>query len=480
MKNLLFVSIEDLNDFIEPLGGHPQVRTPNINRLVGRGHLFRHAYTTAPACSPARAAVMFGVPPWESGVYSNAHQWFNAFDPDTAVSLFGALRQNGFQTWGTGKMFYGGYIAREWDGYHREPNDPYPRMSALQKAYDVKAEMMDYGSSPQEGPLYDERNAGDIIARMTRGAEGQVWSVGIYRPHLPFIAPQRFFDLYPDHVQPVPGLKSGIFDPDNASETEGIAREARNKIVRNVAFGRKLHGLQDYSAFLRAYLASVSYADHVLGLLLDRLEEQGLRDSTHVVLWSDHGYHFGEKNKFHKFSLWERSLRIPLVFAGPGIAAGVSDEPVSNIDIGPTVLDLLDCARTGNFASGHSLRPVLCGAPGPTRAPVVSAYGFDVRKPDTDKTVFRLAWSVRNSRYRLIRYWGSGLELYDHTADPHEWVNLIPEGDRRNTPAALRDVVADLEACLPGAPAAPTGKTKGRRPASTDDSDLPHWVRIFG
>ncbi len=486
IHNLLFVSIEDLNDFIEPLEGHPQVKTPNINRLTKTGVLFRNAFAAAPACSPARTAVLFGKMPWDTGIYTNKQHWYHAFNPANTSSIFGLLRRHGYQTWGAGKMFYAGIIEHEWDQYFKEPQDPYPRMSLLQKSFDLKSAMIDYGPCPDEGPQYDERNADLLMKKIGKGAAGQVWSLGIYRPHLPFIAPKSFFDLYPEQVESPPGLKDGLFDPDSTLEVEGIAKEASKRIVGNAAFGRKLKSIQQYSAFLRAYLASVSYADYILGRVLDHLEAQGLRDSTYVVLWSDHGYQFGEKNTFHKFSLWERSLRTPLIISGPSIPHGVCDHPVSNVDVGPTILDLMGVERGPDMDGGISLRGILEGGREVQSRAVVSVYGFTRKASSTTLFGWRkrapqnrdlqLAWSVRDETHRLVKYWNGGIELYDHRVDSYERENLIPSAHERNIPGELRPVVKALEDEIPAnpMPRAPNRQVRRRKPVG--EGHFPHWV----
>ncbi|MEP1941612.1 sulfatase-like hydrolase/transferase [Shimia sp.] len=478
--NLLFVSLEDLNDYVEPLGGHPQVKTPNITRLAARGALFPNTFAAAPACAPARAAVLFGRMPWRTGLYTNKQQWFHAFKPGQDRSLIGVLRDSGFTTWGSGKMFYGGVNDAEWTNYFREPNDPYTRQSVLQQTGQIKAGMIDYGPALSEGPLYDERNATHLKNKMTRGASGQVWSLGIYRPHLPFIAPQRFFDLYPETVEPAPALKERLFDPFSSNEIEGLPREPRNRIVGAGMFGKKLYENQQYNSFLRAYLASISYADWVLGSVLDHLEAEGLTETTYIVLWSDHGYQFGEKNTFHKFSLWERSLRTPMIFAGPDIPTMRIETPVSNVDVGPTLLGLLGVARPQAFVDGQDLRPLFQKMETSALPPVVSCYGFPRVKPPAENGELLLAFSVRSATHRLVTYWNGGLELYDHTIDPYEQRNLANGPKYRSVPQDLNDIAHELASYIPQDPAATATPKKVPKKVPDGEGPFPHWVSSIG
>ncbi|RYE55637.1 MAG: hypothetical protein EOP18_05590, partial [Rhizobiaceae bacterium] len=366
---------------------------------------------------------------------------------------------------------YGGLNPDDWDDYLSEPNDVYRQPSPLNEAFGKNKTKLNYGPSRKQGPLYDERNADYIMQKMQPGMEGQVWSFGIYRPHLPFIAPKQFFDLYPETVEVAPALKERIFDPFSSEEIADLPPEPMRRLVKEEKLGEKLYQSQQYNAFLRAYLASISYADHVLGTVLDRLEEAGLRDNTYVVLWSDHGFHFGEKHVFRKFTLWERSLRTPMLFAGPGIEVGTTDTPVSNLDLGPTLFRLLDI-DPGRDWQGSDLTPILSGSRDVELPPIVSVYSWQKKRAEEDDDKGEdhvLAWSVRDSRWRLVRYWRGGLELYDHSVDPYEHDNLVPRGKRHLLPEELVPVVEGLEAHIPNEWTAPLGKLKNR--SDDDDSD---------
>jgi len=496
--NVLFLSIEDLNDYVEPLGGHPQVVTPNITRLAGWGHLFRNAQASAPACSPSRTAVLFGRQPWQSGVYTNKQSWSDVFERGRDDSIIGKLRKNGFATHGSGKMFFGGLNPDDWDDYLAEPNDVYRQRSPLSDPDGPNRTKLNYGPSEKQGPLYDERNADYIMGKMQPGAEGQVWSFGIYRPHLPFIAPKRFFDLYPENVEVAPALKERIFDPFSSDEIANLPPEPMRRLVNEENLGEKLYKSQQYNDFIRAYLASISYADHVLGTVLDKLEAAGLRDNTYIVLWSDHGFHFGEKRVFRKFTLWERSLRTPMIFAGPGIGPGSTDRPVSNIDLGPTLFKLLGI-EPGDAWQGTDLTPILSGAEDMALPPVVSVYSWPRRSNDAEGHAqpYVLAWTVRDSHWRLVRYWRNGLELYDHTVDPYEHNNLVMGGKKKWLAPEYAEIVDALETQIPKEWTEPADRTKSDADADDPDADdadgddsveensgpgirtIPRWARMM-
>ena len=302
-----------------------------------------------------------------------------------------------------------------------------------------------------------------------------------------------------------PALKERIFDPSSEEEVAGLPQEPMRRIVNEENLGEKLHKMQQYNAFIRAYLASISYADHVLGTVLDRLEEAGLRDNTFVVLWSDHGFHFGEKRVFRKFTLWERSLRTPMIFAGPGIGIGSTDRPVSNIDLGPTLFKLLGI-DPGEDWQGTDLTPILSGEQDLELPPIVSVYSWQRRglgENSNDIKPYVLAWTVRDSRWRFVRYWRGGIELYDHSVDPYEHNNLAPGGKRKRLPAEFNAIVEALEAHIPTEWAAPVDRVKSApdlddsdsEDSDTDDADsenahqelplpigsgaIPHWSRML-
>lgn len=477
--NLLFLSIEDLNDYVEPLGGHPQVVTPNIKRLAEWGCLFPNTYASAPACSPSRTAVLFGRWPWDSGIYTNRQTWPTVFGAKETHSILGLLRNDGYETRGSGKMFFGGLKAGEWDDYLAEPKDAPSKASPVAAPRGERIGKLQYGPAEIDGPLYDERNAAYIMDQMKAGMEGQVWSFGLYRPHLPFIAPQRFFDLYPENVEVAPALKERIFDPFSADEIEGIPDEALRRIVMGDDLGERLYKTQQYNAFIRAYLASISYADFVLGQVLDKLEAEGLRDNTYIVLWSDHGFHFGEKRVFRKYTLWERSLRTPMIFAGPGIEPDVCERPVSNVDVGKTILALMGI-DAGEAWDGTNLVPLLKGDREMALPPAVSVYCWTKSKTDKQGNQIKeplFAWTVRDSRWRLVQYWRGGLELYDHSVDPYEHNNLVPMGEAQKLPEELRPIVDELQAWIPAEPA----EMVERDPREPDDEGerdpIPHWAR---
>jgi arylsulfatase A-like enzyme len=417
-QNILFISIEDLNDWIEPLGGHPDTITPNLQRLADRAALFSNAYTPAPACSPARTAALFGRNPWETGVYDNTHKWWHGFNsPET--SIMGRMKQAGYTISGAGKVFHGGLQPTEdalWDAFraYEKPTD-----TAISQA--VKSGLMepenDFGPIPNEQPHMDQQATDFILDRMKSGAQGQFWALGLYRPHLPLLVPQRFFDALPETISLPPGMQSNQFDPNDLSQWDRLPKAAQRLAKPWTYTGQKLHKSGEYNAFLRAYLASIHYADYLLGQVLDHMDETGLWENTHLVLWSDHGWQVGEKLTFRKFTLWERALRIPLMIAGPTIKPSKIDAPVSLIDLAPTILYLTGQPRDSDLTGQNLLSENL-------REFTTSIWGI---KLDTDTPKYAI--SVRSKTHRLNVYWTNEMELYDHSSDPYEHNNLLYDSE---------------------------------------------------
>lgn len=432
-QNILFLSIEDLNDWIEPLGGHPDTITPNLQRLADRALNFTAAYTPAPACSPARTAALFGKYPWETGVYANKHKWIDAFGNRQNLSLIGRMKSAGFTTIGAGKVFHGpssDHNATCWDEFLAL--QPAPETS-ISKAVQTGAfsARNDFGALADDAPNFDQQATDFILDRMTRTSTGQFWALGLYRPHLPFLVPKRFFDALPDRIANPPGLGANAFDPAAKSLWAALPKAAHKMIAPWLRTGRVLNQSNEYHDFMRAYLASVHYADHLLGQVLDHMDQTGLWQNTHLVLWSDHGWQFGEKLTFRKFSLWERALRVPLMVAGPDISPQTIDTPVTLVDLAPTLLDIANQPNDTSL-SGQSLLDS-------NRA----GYACSIWGTDLDTPTPSHAFSVRSQTHRLILYWDNSMELYDHQVDPYEHNNLLFE-PTETTLEQLEPILSDL------------------------------------
>ncbi|MEM1237453.1 MAG: sulfatase-like hydrolase/transferase [Pseudomonadota bacterium] len=422
IENILLLSVEDLNDWISPLtdyrGGHPDAYTPNLARLAERSMLFRSAYCAAPACSPSRTATLFGQGPWRNGIYGNEQSWAMSYRPKAKRSIIARAKVEDWRTTMSGKVYHTGKSGQcwaDWDATHPMYQEKFEPVSKAVKSDRLRA-LDDFGPLAQDARTQDDAHVDFTISQMQPRSTGQFWAHGIYRPHLPFLVPQRFFDLIPDEVRLPPGMGNREFDPFDTSELDCLPQHAN--AMSRTWLGRKIYETGEYLALIRAYLASVAYADYLVGRLLDHLDETGLSENTLIVFWSDHGWQFGEKLAFRKFSLWERSLRVPLMISGPDVPIGRSDEPVSLLDIYPTLLEVVG-GDAPHVLDGQSLWPVLNGEKG--RGYALSAFRAP-SKANPDRP--RISLSARGQTHRLIKYFDGTGELYDHRTDPYEKRNL--------------------------------------------------------
>ena len=411
--NVLFIAIDDLNDWVGCLGGHPQVKTPGIDRLAARGTVFTNAHCQAPLCNPSRTSVLTGLRPSTTGIYG-LRPWIRDVPGlRKVVTLPQHFARHGYRTLATGKIYQGHYGLRENDREFdvvgtKYEDGPYPN-PRLAKLPGNPSKKNDWGPVPhRDEERGDYKIASWAIERLgelakTRG-EPFFLSVGIRLPHVPLFAPERWFDLYPiDSVKLPPVLRD---DRDDTPRFSWFLHwklpEHRLRLVEKAKEWRKL---------VRAYLACVSYLDAQIGRVLDALEREGLADETIVVLWSDHGWHLGEKLITGKNTLWERSTRVPLVLAGPGVSnGGRCVEPVELLDIYPTLIELAGLSTRENL-EGLSLVPQLRDARSKRSRPAITTAN-----PGNH--------SIRTKDWRYIRYADGSEELYDLREDPNEWRNL--------------------------------------------------------
>lgn len=414
--NVLFIAVDDLNDWIEPLDGHPQAKTPNLARLARRSTLFAKAYTAAPACNPSRAALMTGIAPFKSGVYNNRQAWRPAMRE--AVTLPQAFMSNGYWAGGAGKIYHGVYPdPPSWNEFWpsktvQRENDPRP--AALPANGIPGTGNFDWGALDADAAeMSDFKVAEWVVAKLRQPHDKPFFlACGIFRPHLPWHVPRNYLERFPADSIQLPA----VFNGDLSDVPEAGVRMARPE--RDHASVVE-HG--QWSEAVRSYLASVNFADDMIGMVLDALDESGHAESTVVVLWGDHGWHLGEKHHWRKFALWEEATRVPLLISAPpgtpGLPEGtrdgaVSPRPVNLLDIYPTLLELAGLEPQPRL-DGRSLVPLLRNPELPWQ-PTVTTYG-------------RLNHAVRSDNFRYIRYADGAEELYDHRVDPMEWTNLAED-----------------------------------------------------
>ncbi|MHC4996988.1 MAG: sulfatase, partial [Planctomycetota bacterium] len=453
--NVLFISIDDLNDYITPLDGHPGLKTPNFERLAQRSVTFTNAHCAAPACHPSRVAVMTGVHPIRSGIYRNL---FGAHGPrwrheskvlENAVVLSQHFRDHGYRAAGGGKIFHtlqwtpgdSQNDPNAWDVYRGDPLDPisgdWPRPDFIQtrdqnEGFVGKRPLNNYyfGAAPIE--LNADQGDGAVvdwaIGQMNEiGDEPLFLAVGLFRPHIPWEVPKKWFDMYPEsEVQPPPHLE------DDLDDARSHGREGWHKWVTDNKQWRHL---------TRGYLASISYVDHELGRLLDGLDASPMTKNTIVVLWTDHGFHIGEKENWEKFALWEQTTRTPLFIHAPGVSVegARTHQPTTLTDLYPTLCELAGLPIPDQ-CTGSSLVAQLKNPDQVDRRTSLTSFVFgrDNQQP---------SHGVSDTRYRYIIYPDGFEELYDLEKDRNEFTNLA--GD-----PAYAAIKARLAKSVPAKPAA--------------------------
>ena len=414
--NVLFISVDDLNDWIGCLGGHPQTKTPNFDRLARSGTLFTNAHCAAPQCNPSRTAIFTGIPPHRSGVYHNGQKMRDVL-PDAEL-LPKYFSRHGYWSAGSGKLLHYFIDAASWDDYSpaKEKEDPFPptfnppnRPISLPVGGPWQYVETDWAALEMDDPTY----GGDWNVTQWIGGQLQrphdkpfFLACGIYRPHEPWFVPKSYFEPFPlDSVQPGPGYKEDDLDD---------LPPAGQKLGPNRYF-EHIRRQGQWKQALQAYLASIHYADAMLGRVLDALERSPHRDNTIVVLWSDHGWHLGEKQHWQKYTGWRICTRVPLMIRVPGGQAGaVCDQPVSLTDLFHTLTELCDLPPPAHI-SANSLAPLLRNPQADWPHAAVTQLGA----PDE--------YAISTQSWRYIHYRNGDEELYDIAADPHEWTNLAAQ-----------------------------------------------------
>ncbi len=417
-RNVLFIAIDDLNGWIGPLKTYRgKVLTPHLSRLAKSGMLFSQAYCSSPWCNPSRSSLMTGLSPATCGIRSNTEN-FRDFLPDvqTLPQYFSA---HGYATAGSGKVFHNRFPdLRSWDEFFETPQRRQPegrplngRMKWRQfRQLSTSEKLIDWGPVDYGAESMGDYKVADwAISYLDRapqrgGKEGQPFflGVGFAAPHMPWYIPRPFFDLYPESEIILPIVKKDDLNDLGKIAHRWVERARERFLVPDLTTWRQL---------LQAYLAAISFADAQLGRLLDAWNASPHSKDSVVMLWSDHGFHLGEKGHFRKGTLWEESLRVPLIVSAPEVTAGLRCEwPVSLLDLYPTLLDLCGLPQRPDL-EGESFMPQL-------RAPKT----FRVRPAFS--SIYIHHRSVRSRRYRYIRYSNNEEELYDHRIDPNEWRNL--------------------------------------------------------
>ena len=453
--NVLFIAVDDLNDWVGEMGGHPQAITPSLDMLLEQGISFTNAHASQAVCTASRNSLMSGLHPVNTGWYGSTEAMQLTYETVMQENkmLPEYFRDNGYKTMSDGKIFHNGesdypdrtdqfwdeYAPHFWDnmdsairengyGYRGPMFYPFPKKGgqlvqiygedtvqnhyrAINRFYSLCGGPLDKQDIPDEG-MYDEQIADWAVDQLKIKHQKPFFlAVGFLRPHVPYTAPRRYFEMYDTAELRVPEIPG-----DEMSDIPIMGKA--------IAYGNTPKGgWGDVSAqpgFLKelvhSYLACVTFTDDQIGKVLAALEDSPYSDNTIVVLWSDHGQHLGEKRHFRKQALWEESTRVPLVFSYPGwIKPGVCNEPVSLLDLYPTLVDL-GGLPVNTKLDGRSLVPLIEDPSIKWEYPVVSVWKYR-------------NYSIRSKHWRYIRYRDGTEELYDHRKDPEEHFNLAMQSE---------------------------------------------------
>ena len=433
--NVLMIAVDDLNDYVSVLQNHPGIKTPNLDRLAKRSLNFTRAFCAAPLCNPTRVAVATGMAPHQTGIYELKDFVSKSPPAMAAVSLEEQFKRHGYDTYLTGKYYHAGppnwwpqeRMARIWT--QRKP--PFSDHGPILKQGNEVMDKGVYAIGPAPGgfaSMPDVAILNNIRGWLAAKHDKPFFMVqGISKPHLSFVVPKDFFDLYP--------LDSLVLPETPGDDYSDLSPTLKSKLLvpLDVSHFAKIQASGNgWKQVMQAYLASISFFDWVLGQTLDALEASPYANNTIIVLWSDNGYHIGEKEKLHKRSLWTQTARIPLLISMPGMKTAGRNcaAPVTLMDLLPTLNEVcgLD-QKVPQELAGHSLAPLLAQP--------------DANWPHVAVTSNQNGnAAVSDARYRYIRYSDGSEELYDNSTDPREYHNLAKQPD-------LKPVVERLSAALP-------------------------------
>ena len=455
--NVLMISIDDLNNWIEPLGGHPQAQTPNLQQFADKSVNFTNAYCASPSCCPSRTALMTGTHPHVTGVYENRQIWRHVLPNELTLPEY--FKQAGYWTAGAGKIYHNNMPdPKSWNEYYPSkikhmPDYYLPEYDSNSKSKYFKKMDNEIREDNPKGitfnmPVFEKmyvafdfeplpfktEQTGDyssvkwISDQFGRDHDKPFFlACGIYRPHLPWYVPQEFFDKFPlDQIQLPNIYKDDLHDlPELAKGTAQRGNYHKNVVKAGL-----------WKKAVQGYLASICYADHLVGQLLKSLEESKYADNTIVVIYSDHGWQLGEKEHWRKFALWENVINSVCMIKVPKNITGFSDikngsscnKNISLVDIFPTLTELCRLPQK-NGITGKSLVPLLSNPDKEWSRPVITALNDN-------------HYSVIQDQWHYINYDGTEEELYNLNEDPNEWYNLAAD-------ESLKEIKQKLNALIP-------------------------------
>lgn len=417
--NVLFIAVDDLNDWVGPLGGHPQAKTPNMDALAARGTTFTNAHCQSPLCNPSRTSFLLSRRPTSTGLYALNPSFREIDELTDTPTVLQHFHGHGYETYCVGKIFHNAWkigklgrkqIEADHFGDGQSPN-PMPSRK-ISGQHPIEGKIVDWG--PFEHDMRqrcDFKTAQWTIGHLNNRDHDRPFfmACGFYLPHVPIYTTRKWHDLYPIDSLKLPDIQDGDRDDCSRFASYFTWRDPYPKTDW-------LRANKQLKPLVQSYLAAISYTDHQIGRVLHALEDSGQADNTIVVVFSDHGFHCGEKGVSGKHTLWSESTRVPLIFAGPGVGSSQHcGEAVELLDLYPTLCQL-------------------CGLPVPDPLEGLSIVS-QLRNPAAKRkrpaicTNSPGSHSVVDERWRFIQYADGSQELYDRQADPGEHSNLIGAGD---------------------------------------------------
>jgi len=411
--NVLFISVDDLNDFPAYANRYEGAITPNLDKLASQGTVFNKAYSQYAVCGPSRASVMSGVHPHRLAESLNNDEKVEKLTKALGSELMHTwFRNNGYETLAVGKILHdhlpeGTLDASGGRGLFSAG------LGKLRRNWHQNGTMTDWAKDPESDEQMPDHQAAQWAVDQLGKAHDKPFflMVGFLRPHNPWYVPKKWWDMYDRDKIQLPAYKKDDLDD--------ISKLGLKNIKDQMPRTEWAIENDQWRSVVHSYLASITFVDHQIGKVIDALEASEYKDNTIIVLWSDHGYHMGEKNTIQKATLWERSTHVPLIFAGKGVPKGKrSNRVVSLLDIYPTLLEMSELPENSKN-EGRSLVPLIKNPSMEWAYPSVTGYRKD-------------CYAVQNERYHYIRYADGSEELYDHKNDLNEWTNLADQPDMKS------------------------------------------------
>ncbi|WP_298493970.1 sulfatase [uncultured Algibacter sp.] len=421
--NVLLIMVDDLNDWVGAFGGNQQAITPNIDKIAEKSVIFKNAYCSAALCNPSRTSMLTGYNPSKTGVYGNKEIFREMKGYENTITLPQYFEKNGYSTVAAGKIFHNARGGSEEPKHGSDPgsfqqerignagtvfpDDKDRHQHGLDlKGRGIKGSFLRsfdwYGTDTEDHQNNDWKSSQYIADFINQEHDKPFFAAcGIFKPHLPWYVPQKYFDMYDLKDINLPVVKE--------NDLEDVGRMGNNMVKKKVH--ESLIDTNQWKESVRAYLANITFADACIGNLLNTLENSTYADNTIVVLMGDHGWHLGEKQHWSKNVLWERAAKTPLLIFDPrNKEAGASTRIVSLLDVYPTLVDLCNLPKKEDL-DGVSIKTLV-------ENPI--AEWNEVALTSKAKGMH----SLRNEQYRYIVYTDGFEELYDHNSDPNEWYNI--------------------------------------------------------